>query len=73
MFKIGMIGVGVNFSEKFIVVWEVGFVGVEMNLFGMNVEEMLKVIKDLGILVDGMVCLIYWLIWYMSDLVEWCG
>jgi hexulose-6-phosphate isomerase len=58
--KIGMVDLPGSLSDKFKVLKEVGFDGVEMDSPGMDVEETLKAIKESGLPVDGTVCSTHW-------------
>ena len=58
--KIGMVRVDGSLTDKFRVVKEVGFDGIEMDSPGMNVAETKKAIADTGLPVDGTVCSTHW-------------
>lgn len=58
--KIGMVKVPGSLSEKFTVLREVGFDGIEMDSPGMDVEETKKAIAESGLPVDGTVCSSHW-------------
>ncbi|MEZ6087340.1 MAG: sugar phosphate isomerase/epimerase family protein [Pirellulaceae bacterium] len=59
--KIGMVSIkGASLEERFRVVKEVGFDGIEMNSPGMDVEETKAAIKATGLVVDGTVCSGHW-------------
>ena len=64
--KIGMVGVKGSLTDKFKVVKEAGFQGIEMNAPGMNVEETKKAIAESGLPVDGTVCSSHWNIRHTS-------
>ncbi|WP_417736799.1 sugar phosphate isomerase/epimerase family protein [Rosistilla oblonga] len=59
--KIGMVKIdGASLEERFRVVKEVGFDGIEMNSPGMDVAETKAAIKATGLVVDGTVCAGHW-------------
>ncbi|MEX2381206.1 MAG: TIM barrel protein [Opitutales bacterium] len=58
--KIGMVNVPGSLTERFTVVKEVGFAGIEMNSPGMDVEETKEAIAETGLVVDGTVCSTHW-------------
>lgn len=58
--KIGMVRLDGSLTEKFKVLKELGFDGVEMDSPGMNVEETRKAIAESGLPVDGTVCSTHW-------------
>jgi hexulose-6-phosphate isomerase len=58
--KIGMVQVPGSLTEKFKVLKEVGFDGVEMDSPGMNVEDTKAAIAASGLPVDGTVCSTHW-------------
>jgi L-ribulose-5-phosphate 3-epimerase len=58
--KIGMVNVPGSLSDKFKLVKEVGFNGVEMDSPGMEVEATRKAIEESGLPVDGTVCSTHW-------------
>ncbi len=64
--KIGMIRVPGSLSDKFKAAREAGFLGVEMNAPGMDVEETKRAIAESGIMVDGTVCSSHWNIRHTS-------
>ncbi|QDS88605.1 fructoselysine 3-epimerase [Rosistilla ulvae] len=65
--KIGMVKIdGASLEERFRVVKEVGFDGIEMNSPGMDVEETKAAIKATGLVVDGTVCAGHWSIRHTS-------
>ncbi|QDV87740.1 sugar phosphate isomerase/epimerase family protein [Planctomycetes bacterium TBK1r] len=58
--KIGMIGVKGSLEEKFRVAKEAGFEGVEVNVPGIDVDEVNKASKASGLIVDGSVGGTHW-------------
>jgi len=64
--KIGMIKVPGGLKEKFAAAKEAGFVGVELNAPGFNVEEVRAAIAATGLPVDGTVCASHWNIRHTS-------
>lgn len=59
--KIGMVSVkGASLEERFQLVKEVGFDGIELQSPGMNVEETKAAIAKTGLPVDGTVCADHW-------------
>ncbi|MCA9249364.1 MAG: sugar phosphate isomerase/epimerase, partial [Planctomycetales bacterium] len=64
--KIGMAGVPGTLAEKFKAVKEAGFLGIEMNAPGMNVEETNAAIAESGLPVDGTVCSGHWQVRHTS-------
>lgn len=64
--KIGMIKIEGSLTDKFIAAKEAGFMGVEMNSPGMDVEETRKAIRESGLPVDGTVCSTHWKIRHTS-------
>lgn len=58
--KIGMVNVPGSLTDKFKLLKEVGFDGVEMDSPGMNVAETQKAIAESGLPVDGTVCASHW-------------
>jgi hexulose-6-phosphate isomerase len=65
--KIGMIKIlDVSLVEKFIAAKTAGFLGVEMNSPGMDVEETKAAIAASGLPVDGTVCSTHWKIRHSS-------
>jgi L-ribulose-5-phosphate 3-epimerase len=58
--KIGMVNLPGSLTEKFRVLKEVGFDGVEMDSPGMNVEATRAAIAESGLPVDGTVCSTHW-------------
>jgi hexulose-6-phosphate isomerase len=58
--KIGMVKVSGSLTDKFKAVKEAGFMGVEMDSPGMDVEETKKAIAQSGLPVDGTVCSTHW-------------
>jgi hexulose-6-phosphate isomerase len=58
--KIGMIKVPGSLADKFAAAKQAGFMGVEMNAPGMNVEETKEAIAKSGLPVDGTVCSTHW-------------
>lgn len=58
--KIGMVNLPGSLTEKFRVLKEVGFDGVEMDSPGMDVEATRKAIAESGLPVDGTVCSTHW-------------
>lgn len=64
--KIGMIKVDGSLTDKFKAAKQAGFMGVEMNAPGMDVEETKKAIAESGLTVDGTVCGSHWKIRHTS-------
>lgn len=64
--KIGMIATKGTLTDKLKTAREAGFMGVEMNAPGMNVEETQQAIKASGLPVDGTVCSSHWSIRHTS-------
>lgn len=58
--KIGMVNLPGSLTEKFKVLKELGFDGVEMDSPGMNVEATRTAIAESGLPVDGTVCSTHW-------------
>jgi hexulose-6-phosphate isomerase len=58
--KIGMVNLPGSLADKFKVLKEIGFDGVEMDSPGMNVEETRAAIAASGLPVDGTVCSSHW-------------
>lgn len=58
--KIGMVNLPGSLTEKFQVLKELGFQGVEMDSPGMDVEATRKAIAESGLKVDGSVCSTHW-------------
>lgn len=58
--KIGMVQLPGSLTDKFTVLKELGFDGVEMDSPGMNVEQTRKAIAESGLPVDGTVCSSHW-------------
>jgi hexulose-6-phosphate isomerase len=58
--KIGMVKVPGSLEDKFRVLKELGFDGVEMDSPGMDVDETRKAIAASGLPVDGTVCSSHW-------------
>jgi L-ribulose-5-phosphate 3-epimerase len=58
--KIGMVNLPGSLTDKFRVLKEVGFEGVEMDSPGMSVEATRAAIADSGLPVDGTVCSTHW-------------
>jgi hexulose-6-phosphate isomerase len=58
--KIGMVDLPGSLTDKFKVLKEVGFDGVEMDAPGMNVEATRAAIAESGLPVDGTVCSTHW-------------
>jgi hexulose-6-phosphate isomerase len=58
--KIGMVDVPGTLTDKFKVLKEVGFDGVEMDSPGMDLDATRKAIADSGLPVDGTVCSTHW-------------
>jgi L-ribulose-5-phosphate 3-epimerase len=58
--KIGMVKLPGSLTEKFKVLKEVGFDGVEMDSPGMNVDATRTAIAESGLPVDGTVCSTHW-------------
>lgn len=58
--KIGMVGAKGSLTDKFNAAKEAGFMGIEMNSPGMNIEETKKAILESGLPVDGTVCSTHW-------------
>ena len=64
--KIKMIKVEGTLTDKFLAAKEAGFMGVEMNSPGMEVESTRRAIRESGISVDGTVCSTHWKIRHSS-------
>jgi hexulose-6-phosphate isomerase len=64
--KIGMIKAEGGLSEKFKVAKAAGFMGVELNLPGVDVAEARKAVADSGLVVDGSVCAEHWTVRHTS-------
>ncbi len=64
--KIGMIKMEVSLTEKFKAAKTAGFMGVEMNSPGMDIEETNKAIRESGLPVDGTVGSTHWKIRHSS-------
>ena len=64
--KIKMIKVEGTLTDKFMAAKEAGFMGVEMNSPGMEVEPTRRAIRESGIPVDGTVCSTHWKIRHSS-------
>ena len=64
--KIGMIKGNGGLTEKFKTAKEAGFLGVEMNAPGVDVEEVKKAIAESGLPVDGSVCSSHWKVRHTS-------
>jgi hexulose-6-phosphate isomerase len=58
--KIGMVGAGDTLADKFRIVRDAGFDGVEMDSPGMTVEETRNAIEKSSLPVDGTVCSTHW-------------
>ncbi|MEO1524852.1 MAG: sugar phosphate isomerase/epimerase family protein [Planctomycetota bacterium] len=58
--KIGMINVKGTLAEKFAAAKEAGFEGVEVNVPGINAEEVRTAAEEAGIIVDGSVINSHW-------------
>lgn len=58
--KIGMIRVKGSLEDKFRVAKEAGFEGVEVNVPGINVEELKRASKATGLIIDGSVGGTHW-------------
>jgi L-ribulose-5-phosphate 3-epimerase len=58
--KIGMVNLPGSLTDKFTVLKEVGFDGVEMDSPGMDVEATRRAIAESGLPVDGTVCSTHW-------------
>lgn len=58
--KVGMIRIKGSLEDKFRVAKEAGFEGVEVNVPGINVEEVKKASKAAGLIVDGSVGGSHW-------------
>jgi L-ribulose-5-phosphate 3-epimerase len=58
--KIGMVNVQGSLTDKFKVLKEVGFDGVEMDSPGVDVEATRKAMAESGLPVDGTVCSTHW-------------
>ncbi|MEC7907250.1 MAG: sugar phosphate isomerase/epimerase family protein [Verrucomicrobiota bacterium] len=64
--KINMIKIDGSLSERFRAAKKAGFMGVEMNSPGMDVEETRQAIYESGLPVDGTVCSTHWKIRHSS-------
>ena len=64
--KIGMIKAEGGLSEKFKVAKAAGFMGVELNLPGVDVAEARKAVADSGLVIDGSVCANHWTVRHTS-------
>ncbi len=64
--KIGMVEAGGNLAEKFTIVREAGFDGIELNSPGLNVDEVRDAVKQSGLPVDGTVCSTHWSVRHSS-------
>ena len=64
--KIGMIKGGSSLTERFKTAKQAGFMGVEMNFPGEDVEAVKKAIAESGLPVDGSVCGSHWKIRHTS-------
>lgn len=65
--KIGMVKIsGATLTEKFLAAKAAGFLGIEMNSPGMDVQETRKAIAASGLPVDGTVCSTHWKIRHTS-------
>ena len=64
--KINMIKIDGPLSERFRAAKKAGFMGVEMNSPGMDVEETRQAIDESGLPVDGTVCSTHWKIRHSS-------
>ena len=64
--KINMIKIDGSLTERFRAAKKAGFMGVEMNSPGMNVEETRQAIVESGLPVDGTVCSTHWKIRHSS-------
>lgn len=58
--KIGMVREPGTLTEKFKMLKEIGFDGVEMNSPGVNVQEAVKAVEASGLPIDGTVCSTHW-------------
>ncbi len=58
--KIGMVKVPGSLAEKFRIVKEAGFDGIELDSPGLDVEEVKAAIAETGLPVDGTVCATHW-------------
>lgn len=58
--KIGMVNTPGSLTDKFKLLKELGFDGVEMDSPGMDVAETRKAIQESGLPVDGTVCSTHW-------------
>lgn len=58
--KIGMVGVGDSMVEKFEAAKRAGFAGIEPNLPGDDVEQLLLARDETGLFIDGSVCATHW-------------
>ncbi len=64
--KINMVRIEAPLAERFRAAKEAGFMGIEMNAPGMDVDETLGAIKASGLPVDGTVCSTHWKIRHSS-------
>jgi len=64
--KLGMVRVDGSLTEKFKVAKAAGFVGVEPNVPGLDVEETKRAIAETGLPVDGTVCSTHWKVRHTS-------
>ena len=64
--KINMIKIDGSLTERFRAAKKAGFMGVEMNSPGMDVEETRQAIVESGLPVDGTVCSTHWKIRHSS-------
>lgn len=64
--KIGMVKVDGSLTDKFKAAKQAGFMGIELNAPGMDVEETKKAIAESGLPVDGTVCGSHWKIRHTS-------
>ena len=61
-----MVKVEGSLTDKFKAAKKAGFMGIEMNSPGMNVEQTQKAIKESGLPVDGTVCSTHWQVRHTS-------
>ena len=64
--KIGMIKVDGSLTDKFRAAKEAGFLGVELNAPGFDIDEVKQAISESGLPVDGTVCGSHWKIRHTS-------